>query len=152
MPEPGSAPGALLKRIAAHASAEATGDRDALALAGEDWAHSGHLLYAAEAFASAARAARRAEDQRKAIALQARADELAARCEGAATPLLQFTDELVPLTRREREIAVLAGQGIPSREIAERLFLSTHTVDNHLQAVYAKLGIRSRQELASSLG
>jgi len=55
------------------------------------------------------------------------------------------------LTRREHEIAGLAAAGVPSREIVERLFLSIRTVDNHLQNVYAKLGITSREELARVL-
>ena len=52
-----------------------------------------------------------------------------------------------PLTRREREIAVLARQGLSSNQIAERLVVSVRTVNNHLQAVYSKLGIRGRREL-----
>jgi DNA-binding CsgD family transcriptional regulator len=57
----------------------------------------------------------------------------------------------VPLTPREREIALLAAGGSTSKEIAERLFVSARTVDNHLQNVYAKLGITSRSALREAL-
>ena len=81
-----------------------------------------------------------------------RRDALAAACQGAATPGLASIDALVPLSNREREIATLASQGLASREIAERLFLSVRTVDNHLQRVYSKLGLTGREQLASALG
>jgi DNA-binding CsgD family transcriptional regulator len=57
-----------------------------------------------------------------------------------------------PLTDREREIAFLAANEMTSREIAERLFLSYRTVNNHLQHIYDKLGIRGRSELRNALG
>ena len=56
------------------------------------------------------------------------------------------------LTLREREVPMLAASGVPSKVIAARLFVSARTVDNHLQAVYTKLGVTSRDELAASLG
>jgi DNA-binding CsgD family transcriptional regulator len=61
-------------------------------------------------------------------------------------------DSVVPLTRREREIAVLAAEGLSSKQIGERLFLSARTVDNHLQRVFTKLGVSRRVELAAALG
>jgi DNA-binding CsgD family transcriptional regulator len=63
--------------------------------------------------------------------------------------VLRFVDELSPLTRREREIAALAASGASSKVIAARLSLSSRTVDNHLQSVYGKLGIRGRRDLAA---
>jgi DNA-binding CsgD family transcriptional regulator len=57
-----------------------------------------------------------------------------------------------PLTRREREIAVLAADGRTCREIADRLALSARTVENHLARVYTKLGIPGRADLAAALG
>ena len=57
----------------------------------------------------------------------------------------------MPLTARERDIATLAAQGDSSKEIAERLFLSVRTVDNHLQNVYSKLGVSGRRQLSAAL-
>jgi DNA-binding CsgD family transcriptional regulator len=51
------------------------------------------------------------------------------------------------LTAQEEQVARLAGDGSANREIAERLYLSTRTVEWHLGKIYAKLGIRSRSEL-----
>ena len=142
---PASCP--LLAARAAHARAEASGDVAELAAAAEDWETLGSMLFAAEGFASAARAALKADQARESAAFQNRSDALVKLCEGAQTPLLQFTDAPEPLTAREREVAALASQGLSSAEIAEKLFLSTRTVDNHLQSTYAKLGIRGRSEL-----
>ncbi|MBI2704821.1 MAG: helix-turn-helix transcriptional regulator [Actinobacteria bacterium] len=109
----------------------------------------GSLLLAAEAAADAARAFRRASRSRDATAASARSRHLAARCEGARTPALLLTETAAPLTRREREVAVLASKGMSSKEIAERLYLSVRTVDNHLSRAYEKLGVTGRDGLAS---
>jgi DNA-binding NarL/FixJ family response regulator len=53
-----------------------------------------------------------------------------------------------PLSSREREVLELIGQGATNREIAERLFLSPHTVKDHTTALYRKLGVRNRAEAA----
>ena len=45
----------------------------------------------------------------------------------------------------------MAAAGSSSREIAAKLVLSVRTVDNHLQNVYSKLGVTSRDELARHL-
>ena len=55
------------------------------------------------------------------------------------------------LTAQERHIARLARDGLANPEISARLFLSPRTVEWHLHNVFAKLGIRSRRELASAL-
>ncbi len=56
------------------------------------------------------------------------------------------------LTDAQREAAALAASGLTNREIAEQLFVTIKTVETHLNAVYRKLAIRSRDELAPALG
>jgi ATP/maltotriose-dependent transcriptional regulator MalT len=56
-----------------------------------------------------------------------------------------------PLTAREREIADLVAAGRTNREVAEQLVLSTRTIEAHLRNIYAKLGVRSRIELARAI-
>lgn len=55
----------------------------------------------------------------------------------------------VSLSRRENEVAKLLAQGLSNREIAERLFLSERTVDNHVSHILAKLGFDSRVQVAT---
>jgi DNA-binding NarL/FixJ family response regulator len=52
------------------------------------------------------------------------------------------------LTPREMEIAQLAAKGKRNSEIAHDLHISVRTVETHLTNIYAKLGVRSRTELA----
>jgi DNA-binding CsgD family transcriptional regulator len=55
------------------------------------------------------------------------------------------------LTTAERRVAELAAEGLANKEIARALFVSVKTVETHLSHAYAKLGIRSRTQLASRL-
>jgi DNA-binding CsgD family transcriptional regulator len=52
------------------------------------------------------------------------------------------------LTEAEARVAKLAAAGRTNREIANALFMSVRTVEGHLSRAYAKLGVRSRTELA----
>jgi DNA-binding CsgD family transcriptional regulator len=52
------------------------------------------------------------------------------------------------LTAAEQRVAELAADGLSNKEIAAALFISVHTVEVHLSHAYAKLGIRSRAQLA----
>jgi two-component system response regulator DesR len=51
-----------------------------------------------------------------------------------------------PLSEREREVLALMASGKTNREIADRLFLSPHTVKEHTSALYRKLQVRNRAE------
>jgi DNA-binding NarL/FixJ family response regulator len=57
-------------------------------------------------------------------------------------------DELTPA---EERVAALVAEGRPNREVAAALYLSENTVESHLSHIYAKLGVRSRTELARRL-
>jgi DNA-binding CsgD family transcriptional regulator len=58
---------------------------------------------------------------------------------------------LTTLTARESEVARLVVDGLGDREIAERLYLSRHTVSQHLKRVYRKLDVDSRVSLTRLL-
>jgi DNA-binding CsgD family transcriptional regulator len=55
------------------------------------------------------------------------------------------------LTPSEQQVATLAASGMSNKEIAARLFVSVYTVEAHLSHAYAKLGVRSRSQLALRL-
>jgi ATP/maltotriose-dependent transcriptional regulator MalT len=57
-------------------------------------------------------------------------------------------DELTPT---EERVAALVAEGRSNREVAAALYVSENTIESHLSHVYAKLGLRSRTELARSL-
>ena len=141
--------GPLVAAMADHIRAMVLGKADALGAAADDLAGIGALLWAAEAAYSAADAARREGDPRMAAHWSRVATEWRGACETAATPGLVADLAPVPLTRREREVAILAAAGLPAREIGERLYVSRRTVESHLARIYAKLGISSRSELAT---
>lgn len=52
------------------------------------------------------------------------------------------------LTTSECAVARLVADGLTNREVADRLFVSPHTVNSHLRHMFTKLGINSRVELA----
>ena len=57
-------------------------------------------------------------------------------------------DRLADLSAQELKVALKVAEGHTNREAAAHLFISAKTVEHHLSAIYAKLGIRSRSELA----
>ena len=61
----------------------------------------------------------------------------------------------IGLSQREIQIIRLSAEGLKASEIAERIFLSVHTVNTHRQRIYAKMGVKNVSELirkATELG
>lgn len=64
---------------------------------------------------------------------------------GVAQP--PFAQPLIePLSEREIEVLRLIAEGLTNQEVANRLFLSLHTVKVHARNIYGKLGVRNRTE------
>lgn len=68
------------------------------------------------------------------------------------------TPEIAPLiaaahglSRRQSEVAGLVLQGLPTREIASRLGVTPYTVQDHLKAIFEKVGVRTRRELVARM-
>jgi len=76
------------------------------------------------------------------------AEEVRAELERVGGRRPQRESELTPA---ERRVVELAANGASNKEIAQALFVSVHTVETHLTHSYAKLGVRSRAQLASRL-
>ena len=95
---------------------------------------------------------RAAHEQFTALGMQAFAErtrrELLATGEHVRRRIVETRDNL---TAQERQVALLARDGMSNSEIGARLFLSQHTVAYHLRKVFSKLGIGSRRELAAAL-
>jgi DNA-binding NarL/FixJ family response regulator len=57
--------------------------------------------------------------------------------------------EDVRMTRREREVIDLIGEGLSNKEIAQRLNIATHTVKSHVRNVMEKLALHTRLQIAA---
>ncbi len=76
-------------------------------------------------------------------------EELAATGAHARTILLSGLDAL---TASERRVAHMAAEDLSNKEIAQALFVTVKTVEQHLGRVYRKLDISSRRQLGAALG
>jgi DNA-binding CsgD family transcriptional regulator len=70
----------------------------------------------------------------------------------SAAKLSSHTGPQIALSEREVEVLSLAADGLTNRQIADRLYLSPHTVARHLANARAKLGASNRTEAAVRLG
>lgn len=79
----------------------------------------------------------------------ARAEQELAAC--GLAPTKRKERDVTRLTPQELAVARLVGSGATNREAATQLVLSVKTIEFHLSRVYAKLGLRSRTQLAARL-
>jgi DNA-binding CsgD family transcriptional regulator len=123
------------------ALADACEDAGRLALAGDDKARAREWLQEAyrahEQLTADAGVARVAEALRSLGVRRRRAAKTVAAGSGWGS-----------LTEAERKIAALVAEGLSNPQIAERRYISRHTVESHLKHIYLKLAIGSRVELA----
>lgn len=86
--------------------------------------------------------------RRDAARVSARLRALGVRHQHRKRKAAEPPDEISQLTDAETAIAKLVARGMTNRQVAERLFLSAHTVNFHLRRIFRKLDISSRTELA----
>jgi DNA-binding CsgD family transcriptional regulator len=143
--------GAWAAAIALHAQATLSGAADDLEVAARAFADMGHHLVAAELWATVSTQRQRDGLVARAAEASRNSEKLAAQCEEARTESLSRAVSAVPLSRREREAAALAAKGATNAQIADMLSLSIRTVESHLYAAFAKLGITDRSQLKAAL-
>jgi pimeloyl-ACP methyl ester carboxylesterase/DNA-binding CsgD family transcriptional regulator len=116
---------------------------------GDTWIDVGHARYLAEHIPSATYIELPGTDHRPWLGdVDAIADEVEVFVTGRKSrPRRRTSSGVDALSRREREVAVLASRGQTAMEIASHLFVSRRTVESHLVSVYNKLGVRSKTEL-----
>ena len=135
--------GMALRVLAAAGSAEKRLGR--LRRAVEVLETAGDFVELSEALADLTAAGRHTGDR----TLARFADRRATRIEAAAVPAAP-TDG-TELTTAERRVAERAARGMTNAEIAETLFITVSTVEQHLTRVYRKLGVTRRRELRRAL-
>jgi DNA-binding CsgD family transcriptional regulator len=140
----------LAEAIAEHARGLANHDGDLLDAAADRFADMGAVALAADAAAQAAREHARTGHRGKELESSTRAHWLASQGE-IRTPVVAAAARPLPITDREREIAMLVVAGRSNREVADRLTVSVRTVEGHLYRIFAKLGIDDRDQLVHLL-
>jgi DNA-binding CsgD family transcriptional regulator len=131
-----------------HATALARRDGHALLAVAEELAGIGALRYAMEAAVQAAEAFVRDGRQDSARRAAARAGDLYVPGQGSELPAIDGLDAAATgLTRREAQVAALAGRGLSNAEIAHQLVLSVRTVETHVYRAMQKRGVTDRREL-----
>jgi DNA-binding CsgD family transcriptional regulator len=120
---------------------------------GDRWEQARTQLIAGEVHRRARRRARARDALADAVAIfvDLGAALWAAQAREQLERIVPARDEAGGLTPTQRHVAELAIDGLTNRQVADRLFMSVHTVEAHLSAVYRTLGIRGRGELARAL-
>jgi DNA-binding CsgD family transcriptional regulator len=135
----------LVNTMADHADTLAVDDADGLLAVATAFGRMHAPLLAAEA---AAQASARLDGRDAALACCL---SLAweRRCQAPRTAALAGRPPHA--SNREVQVAMMAASGLTSPGIADELFLSPRTVDNHLRSIYRKLGLSGRAELGQAL-
>lgn len=141
----------LVAALAHHAAGLARGDGGAVESAAAHLGQLGAPLLAGEAAADAATVHLDAGRPDRALACALAAQRFAEGCTGLATGWIDAGPAGRLLSPRELEVVALASAGRTSRDVAEELYVSLRTVENHLHRAYAKLGVAGRSELADAL-
>jgi pimeloyl-ACP methyl ester carboxylesterase/DNA-binding CsgD family transcriptional regulator len=117
--------------------------------AGDSWIDVGHGRYLAEHISNATYVELPGSDHRPWLGdVDAIADAIEVFLTGRKSrPRRRTNIGADALSRREREVALLASRGETAQEIANHLFVSKRTVESHLVSIYAKLGVDSKTEL-----
>jgi DNA-binding CsgD family transcriptional regulator len=134
-----------------HVAALLEGDPSDLESAAQEAVDLGEQLLAVEILEAAVGRAKESGASAAQHRIEAALRTQRVRCEQARSPVVNLPTGTGGLTAREREIAGLAAQGWTSAAIAEELVLSVRTVESHLYRAFAKLGVRSRDELGPAL-
>jgi DNA-binding CsgD family transcriptional regulator len=100
----------------------------------------------------AATVLRAARDLWEALGAQALVDECDRELKAGGARPVGGARAPEALTPQEETVAELVAAGLANREVAARLYVSPKTVQYHLTRIYAKLGVRSRTELAARHG
>jgi DNA-binding NarL/FixJ family response regulator len=137
---------------AAHAAALTADDPERLLTVAARLEEAGMGLEAADAAGQSAAIARTHRRLVLAAEAEARAHALAGNSDDARTPALLGAHSPIALSAREREVALLAGEGLTNRAIAERLHVSVRTVESHVYRACARLGLNDRAELVAVAG
>lgn len=136
----------LPEAVAVHARGLADHDGDQLSAASDMFAAIGALALAADAAGQASCEYARSGQRGKQSESSMRAQSLARQCD-IRTPAVAAAAQPLPITDREREIAMLVAGGMSNRQIADQLSVSVRTIDGHLYRIFAKLGIERRDQL-----
>ncbi|HLT58015.1 MAG: response regulator transcription factor [Limnochordales bacterium] len=59
----------------------------------------------------------------------------------------RLAERFAELSLREKDVLQLMAKGLSNHEIAQRLFISPHTVKNHVSRIYQKLGVDDRTKV-----
>ena len=66
----------------------------------------------------------------------------------ANNKLTDYFKQKYDITEKQSEIIELIIEGVTYKQIAEKLFISPKTVDNHVQNIYKKLNVNSKMQLS----